>query len=120
MARNLIENNEMWKKTIEEAFGERSGPKRRYIWLAVLFGSVQIPHLNELLDEILENRNHYLVPRHLQTEPLDVRRQFALERIEVMMRINGFAVGDDGTCCSYVGLDPPRNIPIGENDIVQV
>ncbi|KAL3068642.1 hypothetical protein niasHS_016746 [Heterodera schachtii] len=124
-ARGLMVDNILWKNTIIEAFETKKTARQCIRWLAVFFATANLTSPTELLDEILQMPNNWLVNTRVAGASLEDRRQYVLRALEWFLREHGVEPDDqprtDGTfetACEHIGLPRPPNINIGQEEYI--
>lgn len=118
-ARGLLKDDSMWIETVKEVFGQKSTVGKRIRWLAMFLATANVENPKELLDEILQLRDNWLVGTRAANKSLDDRRQYVLQNIEWFLRANGVRPddapdenGEYQSACEYIRLPRPKNIQI--------
>uniref|UniRef100_A0A914H4I5 ATP-dependent DNA helicase n=1 Tax=Globodera rostochiensis TaxID=31243 RepID=A0A914H4I5_GLORO len=124
-ARGLLVDNILWKRTIIEAFATKKSARQRIRWLAVFFATSNLANPAELLDEILQLPDNWLVNTRVAGSNLDERRQYVLRALEWFLRAHGVEPDDlarpDGsfeTACEHIALPRPVDITINREDYI--
>lgn len=127
IARGLFVDNEIWKRTLEEAFLTKKKASQRIRWLAVFFASANLRHPEELLDYILDLPENWLFGTKVASRSKEERKSYVLRSIEWFLRAHGVMPDDepdmDGrqkSSCEKVGLPRPADLTINTNDLLRV
>uniref|UniRef100_A0A183C0C5 ATP-dependent DNA helicase n=1 Tax=Globodera pallida TaxID=36090 RepID=A0A183C0C5_GLOPA len=126
-ARGLLSDNELWKRTIREAFDTKKTAKRCIRWLAVFFATANLTKPTELLDYVLQIADQWLTVPRLANASLDAKQQYVLRSLEWFLLANGVRPcpdkRPDGTyesACEHIGLPRPEGVTLSKDDYLQL
>lgn len=121
--RGLISDNAIWENIALEAFGIKRSLYQRLNWLAVFLLTARISDSAALLDDIIRNKNDWLIQTSVSGKSLHEKRQYVLQKLEWFLRVNGAQPDDlereDGsfeTACESIGLPRPDHFTITNQD----
>jgi hypothetical protein len=99
-----------------DAVCEKRSLSERLRWIAIFFLSVRPSDPQALLDEFLQ----WFAPGNIVG--IDRRRQYALRRIEMILRYNGVSPeeGSFGSACESIGLTAPLDFVVTKEMMIQV
>ena len=115
----MIEDPQMWVDTIIEAFDGMRGLRRCINWISTLFASTQVMNIKEVFQKVLDHQKAYLTPGHMLHSSKEDIKNYVLERMEWVFRIQGVPHEDGMTCCEWLGLDPPANFHVNLQDEIE-
>uniref|UniRef100_A0A183BU32 ATP-dependent DNA helicase n=1 Tax=Globodera pallida TaxID=36090 RepID=A0A183BU32_GLOPA len=126
-ARGLLSDNELWKRTIREAFDTKKSAKKCIRWLAVFFATANLTKPTDLLDYVMEIADQWLTVPRLANTSLDVKQQYVLRSLEWFLLANGVRPcpdkRPDGTyesACEHIGLPRPEGVALTKDDYLQL
>ncbi|KAL3108761.1 hypothetical protein niasHT_019248 [Heterodera trifolii] len=91
-AHGLFVDNILWKNTIVEAFETKKSARQCIRWLAVFFATANLSNPSELLDEIIQMPNNWLVNTKVAGSSIGERRQYVLRALEWFLRAHGIEI----------------------------
>ncbi|KAL3088235.1 hypothetical protein niasHS_009532 [Heterodera schachtii] len=126
-AKGLLNDNELWMRTIREAFGTKKRPKQCIRWLAVFFATANLSKPLELFDYVMEISNTWLTVWSLNNATPEAKRQYVLRALEWFLLANGVHPDvderEDGTfqsACEKIGLPRPDGVQLTKDDYIQL
>ncbi|KAL3106584.1 hypothetical protein niasHT_018226 [Heterodera trifolii] len=126
-AKGLLNDNELWMRTIREAFGTKKRPKQCIRWLAVFFATANLSKPMELFDYVMEISNTWLTVWSLNNATPEAKRQYVLRALEWFLLANGVHPDaderEDGTfqsACEKIGLPRPDGVQLTKDDYIQL
>ena len=113
-ARGMVEDPQMWYRTIMDAFREMPTMRQRYTWLAILFANAGIQDIVNVFNKIVrDDQDHNLLPRNMDNASFEQQRQHILRRIDTLLRTMG-------SSCAQIGLDDPEGLEFTDRDLMNV
>ncbi|KAL3110848.1 hypothetical protein niasHT_014785 [Heterodera trifolii] len=126
-ARGLLNDNELWMRTIREAFATKKRPKQCIRWLAVFFATANLSKPTDLFDYVMEISNTWLTVPALNNASPDVKRQYVLRALEWFLLANDVHPDSDQredgtfeTACEKIGLPRPDEVQLSKDDYLQL
>ncbi|KAL3115636.1 hypothetical protein niasHT_016554 [Heterodera trifolii] len=122
-AHGLFVDNILWKNTIVEAFETKKSARQCIRWLAAFFATANLSNPSELLDEIIQMPNNWLVNTKVARSSIGERRQYVLRALEWFLRAHGIEPDDfprdDGsyeTACNELGYHGRKTLISGKKN----
>jgi len=110
----MVEDPQMWYRTIMDAFREMPTMRQRYTWLAILFANAGIQDIVNVFNKIVrDDQDHNLLPRNMDNASFEQQRQHILRRIDTLLRTMG-------SSCAQIGLDDPEGLEFTDRDLMNV
>uniref|UniRef100_A0A183BNP0 ATP-dependent DNA helicase n=1 Tax=Globodera pallida TaxID=36090 RepID=A0A183BNP0_GLOPA len=126
-ARGLLSDNELWKRTIREAFDTKKTAKKCIRWLAVFFATANLTKPTELLEYVMEIADQWLTVPRLTNTSLDAKQQYVLRSLEWFLLANGVRPCPDKradetyeSACEHIGLPRPEGVALSKDDYLQL
>lgn len=126
-ARGLMEDDQMWERTIVEAFTTQVRLGQRIRYLAVFFATTRLNEPIKLLETIMALPTQWLTTPILARATPAERLNYVLKNLEWFLRATGVRPDDepddDGnyeSACEHIGLPRPEGFNITRADIVRV
>ncbi|KAL3096458.1 hypothetical protein niasHS_004420 [Heterodera schachtii] len=126
-ARGLLNDNELWMRTIREAFATKKRPKQCIRWLAVFFATANLSKPTALFDYVMEISNTWLTVPSLNNASPDAKRQYVLHALEWFLLANDVHPDSDQredgtfeTACEKIGLPRPDGVQLSKDDYLQL
>ncbi|KAL3121183.1 hypothetical protein niasHT_006212 [Heterodera trifolii] len=126
-SRGLLNDNELWMRTIREAFATKKRPKQCIRWLAVFFATANLSKPMDLFDYVMEISNTWLTVWSLNNATPEAKRQYVLRALEWFLLANGVHPDaderEDGTfqsACEKIGLPRPDGVQLTKDDYIQL
>jgi hypothetical protein len=114
-ARGLFDNDEIWTRTVEEAFASTKNLRQRIRWLAIFLATAGLPNPTKILDYVLGLKSDWLINSRVAKESMDKKRQYVLTAMEWFLRADGLRPDENPyedchkTACEQIGLPRPEN-----------
>ncbi|KAL3092867.1 hypothetical protein niasHT_030056 [Heterodera trifolii] len=119
--RGLLTDEDLWMKTIDDAFRTKKSIRQRIRWLAVFFATANLACPCKILDKVLVHADKWLVKTRVAKASPEEQKQYVLHAMELFLLANGITPGleprEDGTyesACEHTGLPRPQGLVLSK------
>ncbi|KAL3075367.1 hypothetical protein niasHT_033597 [Heterodera trifolii] len=119
--RGLLTDEDLWMKTIDDAFRMKKSIRQRIRWLAVFFATANLASPCTILDKILITPDKWLLKTSVAKASPEEQKQYVLHAMEWFLLANGITPDseprEDGTyesACEHIGLPRPQGLVLSK------
>ncbi|KAL3096906.1 hypothetical protein niasHT_028962 [Heterodera trifolii] len=125
--RGLLTDEDLWMKTIDDAFRMKKSIRQRIRWLAVFFATANLACPCKILDKVLVHADKWLVKTSVEKASAEEQKQYVLHAMEWFLLANGITPDseprEDGTyesACEHIGLPRPQGLVLTKETFMKL
>ncbi|KAL3098132.1 hypothetical protein niasHT_028612 [Heterodera trifolii] len=125
--RGLLTDEDLWMKTIGDAFRIKKSIRQRIRWLAMFFATANLASPCKILDKILVTADKWLLKTSVAKASPEEQKQYVLHAMEWFLLANGITPDsgprEDGTyesACEHIGLPRPRGLVLTKETFMKL
>ncbi|KAL3073431.1 hypothetical protein niasHT_038569 [Heterodera trifolii] len=125
--RRLLTDEDLWMKTIDDAFRTKKTIRQRIRWLAVFFATANLASPCTILDKILATPDKWLLNTSVARASAEEQNQYVLNAMEWFLLANGITPDldprEDGTyesACEHIGLPRPKGLVLSKETYMKL